>query len=124
MIQLNQVYKCNVCGNIVGVLHGAEGVLVCCKKEMILQEENIVDASREKHVPVIEKIENGFRVKIGEINHPMGEGHYIEWIEILVDGRVIRKNLDPGDEAIADFCTEAQVATARAYCNLHGLWKK
>ena len=120
----NEVYKCSVCGNIVTVLHVGGGTLVCCGQEMVKQEENTVDAAVEKHVPVIEKIEGGFRVKIGEVEHPMIPEHYIEWIEVIADGRRYVKYLKPGDKPEAEFMIEAESVLAREYCNLHGLWKK
>lgn len=123
MIKLNEVYKCAVCGNIVEVVNAAGGNLVCCGQPMKLQAENTVEASLEKHVPVITKIENGFRVTVGSVLHPMSPEHHIEWIELITDEKVYRKYLQPGDEPIADFCIGFEVITARAYCNLHGLWK-
>jgi superoxide reductase len=123
MTKLGEVYKCSVCGNIVVVVHASEGELVCCKKPMELMKENTVDASREKHVPVIEKTENAVKVKIGSVPHPMEENHYIEWIELMADGRSYRKFLSPGDAPEADFEITAQDIKARAYCNVHGLWQ-
>ncbi|MEI6040419.1 MAG: desulfoferrodoxin [Candidatus Berkelbacteria bacterium] len=120
----NQVYKCGICGNMVEVLHVGGGTLVCCGQNMDLQEANTVDAAAEKHVPVIEKTETGFKVKIGEIAHPMTEEHFIEWIELIVDNEVMRVDLKPGDAPEAVFETNAEKVTARAYCNLHGLWEK
>ena len=123
MTELNQVYKCNICGNIVEMVHTGAGQLVCCGEPMVLQKENMVDASQEKHVPVIEKTEKGFKVKIGAVSHPMEEAHYIEWIEVVANGKIYRKMLKPGDEPMAEFCIESEKITARAYCNLHGLWQ-
>ncbi|MDD5489142.1 MAG: desulfoferrodoxin [Candidatus Moranbacteria bacterium] len=123
MTEQNQIYKCAKCGNIVEVLHPGGGELVCCGEPMARQIENTVDAAVEKHVPVIEKTEKGVRVKVGSVPHPMEEAHYIEWIEILADGKAYRKYLKPGDAPEAEFCVEAEDITAREYCNLHGLWK-
>ncbi|MBP8960503.1 MAG: desulfoferrodoxin [Bacteroidales bacterium] len=126
MIKQKQIYKCSVCGNIVEVLHVGGGQLVCCGKPMVLMVENTVDASKEKHVPVIEKTATGVRVKIGSQPHPMEEKHYIEWIEIIVDGRSCKKFLKPGDKPEAEFPTGAtgvENIEAREYCNIHGLWK-
>jgi superoxide reductase len=117
------IYKCEVCGNIVEVLHAGDGELVCCGQPMKQFKENTVDASKEKHVPVIEKIENGFKVKIGSVAHPMEEKHYIEWIEAIADGRAYRQFLKPGDAPEAVFKIDAVNITAREYCNMHGLWK-
>jgi len=118
-----EVYKCNVCGNIVEVIHVGGGELVCCGKPMVLQVENTVDASKEKHVPVIEKTSDGYKVKVGSVPHPMEEKHYIEWIELSADGVAYRKFLKPGDAPEAEFCIQASKVEAREYCNLHGLWK-
>jgi len=123
MTELNQIYKCAKCGNIVGVLHPGGGELVCCGEPMARQIENTVDAAVEKHVPVIEKTEKGVKVKVGSVPHPMEEAHYIEWIEILADGKAHRKFLKPGDTPEAEFCIEADNIVAQEYCNLHGLWK-
>ncbi|AMM39982.1 Desulfoferrodoxin [Candidatus Desulfofervidus auxilii] len=118
-----QIYKCEVCGNIVEVLHEGKGELVCCGQPMKLYEENTVDAAKEKHVPVIEKIEGGFKVKVGSVTHPMEEKHYIEWIEVIVDGKAYRQFLKPGEIPEAVFNIEAEKIIAREYCNLHGLWR-
>ena len=122
MVEQNQIYKCATCGNIVEVVHVGGGTLVCCGQPMVLQTENTVDAALEKHVPVIEKIEGGVKVKIGSVPHPMEESHYIEWIEVMAGDKVLRKYLNPGDAPEAEFEIEGEV-TAREYCNLHGLWK-
>ena len=123
MTKLNQIYKCNICNNIVEVVHTGVGELVCCGQPMELQKENTVDAAKEKHVPVIEKTDTGAKIKIGSDLHPMEAEHYIEWIEVIQDGQVYRKFLKPGDKPEAEFEVEASNITARAYCNLHGLWK-
>lgn len=123
MAQKLEIYKCEVCGNIVEVLHGGKGELVCCDKPMNLIKANTVDAAKEKHVPVTEKIEGGVKVKLGDIAHPMEEKHYIEWIEIIADGKAYRQFLNPGKAPEATFNVEADQVTARGYCNLHGLWK-
>jgi len=118
-----QVYKCELCGNIVEVVHAGPGELVCCGESMVLLEENTVDAAVEKHVPVIEKTDHGIKVTVGSIPHPMEESHYIEWIEVIADGKAYREFLNPGDSPEALFCVEADTITAREYCNLHGHWK-
>ena len=123
MTEKNEVYKCNVCGNIVEVLHTGKGELVCCNQPMQLMKENTVDAATEKHVPVLEKTEKGVKVKVGSIPHPMEEAHYIEWIEVIADGKVYRKFLNPDDVPEAEFEVTAENIIAREYCNLHGLWK-
>jgi superoxide reductase len=123
MTQLKQVYKCQICGNIVEVLHTGVGELVCCGQPMNLQVENTVDAALEKHVPVIEKIDGGVLVKVGEVAHPMTDEHHIEWIEIHTANKIYRKYLNPGDTPEARFYLDEEVLMAREYCNLHGLWK-
>jgi superoxide reductase len=123
MTELGQVYKCSVCGNIVVVVHASDGELVCCQKPMELMKENTVDASKEKHVPVIEKTDGAVKVKVGSVPHPMEEKHYIEWIELIADGRSYRKFLSPGEAPEADFEITAKDIKARAYCNVHGLWQ-
>ena len=123
MAEKLQVYKCDKCGNIVEVLHGGKGDLVCCDEPMRLFVENTVDAAKEKHVPVVEKIADGFKVKVGEVAHPMEEKHYIEWIEVIADGKAYRQFLNPGEAPEATFMIEAEQVTAREFCNLHGLWK-
>ena len=117
------IYKCEVCGNIVEVLHEGAGELVCCNQPMTLLVENTVDASQEKHVPVIEKTADGYRVTVGSVRHPMEEKHYIEWISLCAGGKTYRKYLNPGDEPVAEFCIDASEVTAHELCNLHGLWK-
>lgn len=123
MAEQLQVYKCEACGNIVEVLHGGDGELVCCGKPMVLLKENTVDAAKEKHVPVIEKVEGGYKVKVGSVAHPMEEKHYIEWVELIADGKAYRQFLKPGQAPEAIFKIDAAKVTAREYCNLHGLWK-
>jgi len=118
-----EIYKCEACGNIVEVLHGGDGELVCCGEPMKLMVENKVDAAKEKHVPVIEKISGGVKVKVGSVAHPMEDKHYIEWIEIIADGKAYRQFLKSGEKPEASFQGTADKIQARAYCNLHGLWK-
>jgi len=122
MANVLEVYKCDLCGNIVEVLHGGGGELVCCGEPMKLLQENTVDASREKHVPVIEKGPDSITVKVGGVPHPMEEKHYIEWIEIVADGNAYRRFLKPGESPEAVFRVTAGKVTAREYCNIHGLW--
>jgi len=117
-----EVYKCNLCGNIIEVLHPGVGKLVCCGQPMELLEEKTEDVGREKHVPVIEETEKGIRVKVGSVPHPMEEKHYIEWIEVIANGKVYRKFLKPGEKPEAEFSVSGKVV-AREYCNIHGLWK-
>lgn len=123
MTEVGQVYRCGVCGNIVELIHPGKGTLVCCGKPMEMQTENTVDASREKHVPMIEKVDGGFKVTVGSVPHPMEDKHYIEWIELQADDRILRRYLKPGMPPEAVFTCGADRFTARAYCNLHGHWK-
>ena len=118
-----QVYKCEKCGNIVEVIHAGKGTLVCCGKPMELFTENSVDASKEKHVPVVAKANGGLKVQVGSIPHPMEEKHYIEWIEVIAGDEADRRFLNPGESPEASFCSGGEGVTVRAYCNLHGLWK-
>ncbi len=123
MTALLQVYKCELCGNMVEVIHEGPGTLSCCNKPMTHLEEGSTDAALEKHVPVIEKIDNGYKVTVGSVEHPMVDAHYIEWIELVGDGIAYRKFLKPGDKPVATFNVEADKVTAREFCNLHGVWK-
>jgi superoxide reductase len=123
MIMKAQVYKCEVCGNIVTVLHAGDGTLVCCDQPMTLLAENSVDASQEKHVPVVEKIAGGVIVHVGSVEHPMTPEHHIEWIEVQTYDKVYRKSLVPGEKPVATFLLTEEVVYARAFCNLHLLWK-
>jgi len=123
MAEKLEIYKCTVCGNIVEVLHGGDGVLICCGQPMEDMAEKTADQGKEKHVPVIEKISGGYKVKVGSIPHPMEEKHYIEWIELLADGKAYRQFLNPGEAPEAVFNVEAESVSAREHCNIHGLWK-
>lgn len=123
MTERLQIYKCEVCGNIVEVLHEGKGELVCCGKPMVLQVENTVDAAVEKHVPVVEIQEDGVLVKVGEVAHPMTEEHYIEWVQVIAGDRSYRIFLKPGIDPQGKFTVPREGITAREYCNLHGLWK-
>lgn len=123
MTEPKQIYRCNICGNIVEVLHAGVGQLVCCGQPMELLTEKTEDVGLEKHVPVIEKVGNKVKVKVGSVPHPMEQKHYIEWIEIITDGRVYRKFLKPRDKPEAEFEITADKIEAREYCNIHGLWK-
>jgi superoxide reductase len=118
-----EIYKCSVCGNIVEVVHASGGTLVCCGQPMNLMDEKTADAATEKHVPVIEKTDNGYKVTVGSTLHPMVDDHYIEWIELLADGKSYIQFLNPGDEPVALFAVKADNVSAREYCNKHGLWK-
>ena len=117
------VYKCSICGQMIEVLEGGGGELVCCGKPMDQLIENTVDAAKEKHVPVIEKVDGGVKVLVGSVAHPMEDKHAIQWIELIADGKAYRQFLSPGDAPEATFNVDAADVAAREYCNLHGLWK-
>lgn len=117
-----QVYKCEICGNIVQVLHAGKGELVCCDQPMKLLEEKTEEQGREKHVPVAGKTDKGINVEVGSVPHPMEEKHYIEWIEVQTDKGISTKFLNPGDEPRAEFEIEGDIVKTREYCNIHGLW--
>ena len=123
MTAQKQVYKCNVCGNIVEVLHTGKGELVCCGQPMELLQEKASDVGLEKHVPVMETTGRGIKVKVGSVPHPMEENHYIEWVEVITDGESCRQFLKPGGKPEADFEGGTRKVVAREYCNIHGLWK-
>ena len=123
MTQLRQIFKCEVCGNIVEVVHQSGGTLVCCGQPMTLLTENSKEAAVEKHIPVIEKIEDGYLVKVGAVEHPMVPEHYIEFIEVHTENKIYRKYLKPGEKPVAEFKLDEEVLYVREYCNLHGLWK-
>lgn len=123
MAKLKEIYKCDLCGHVVEVLHSGIGTLVCCGANMKLLEEQTEDSTEEYHVPIIEKINGGYKVKVGKnANHPMKKDHYIEWIELIADGVIYRKHLYPGDSPEATFMIKADHVTARELSNIHGLW--
>jgi len=127
MVELLQVYRCEVCGNIVELINVGGGTLVCCGQPMKLLAANSTDAAKEKQVPVIEKTADGYKVSVGSAPHPMEPDHYIQWIELIAsegaDTIVYRKHLKPGDKPEAFFAVKAPKVEAREYCNKHGLWK-
>lgn len=118
-----EVYKCEICGNIVEVLHEGKGELHCCGQPMKLMTENTTDAAQEKHVPIYEKTDEGIKVTIGSVEHPMEDKHYIEWIQLIVGDKSYREMLKPGQKPVAIFNVDTDNFTIREYCNLHGLWK-
>ena len=120
MTKVKEVYRCAICGNIVEIMHMAGGTLTCCGQPMELLTENTVDAAKEKHVPVA--IEGGYKVKVGSVEHPMQDNHYIEWIELVEENKIQRVHLKPGDKPEAVFYTDCKNVYAREYCNLHGHW--
>ena len=123
-MQLLEAYKCEICGNIVELIHVGGGELVCCGQPMKLQAEKTEDQGKEKHVPGVEKTARGILVKVGSVPHPMEDKHYIEWVEVLADGKAYRKFLKPGEKPEAEFELKAEGITVREYCNVHGMWRK
>jgi superoxide reductase len=122
MTKMFEVYKCEVCGNITKVVHNSGGLLVCCGKPMILQQEKTTDQGKEKHVPVIEKSASGIVVKVGSVPHPMEETHYLEWVDVRTGENVYVRSFKPGEKPETEFCIADTNVKARAYCNVHGLW--
>jgi len=122
MTQKLQVYKCEICGNIVEMLHEGQGQLVCCGQPMKLLEAKTQEEGKEKHLPVIEKLDNGIKVLVGSVPHPMEEKHYIEWVEVISNGKAYRQFLKPGDKPEATFNVETTSIQVREYCSIHGLW--
>ncbi|MFW6285589.1 MAG: desulfoferrodoxin [Nanoarchaeota archaeon] len=125
--KLNEIYKCEVCGNIVKILNTGEGELVCCNQPMQIQEENTINTSKEKHVPFIKIQDDIIYIQIGETMHPMEEKHYIEWIEVITDNDItLKKQLNPNQKPKAEFIIpiNSQILQVRAYCNIHKLWSK
>ena len=123
MVEKLQVYKCDICGNMVEVLNVGGGTLTCCGKPMTLLTENTVDAAVEKHIPVAEEKDGELLVKVGEVEHPMLTEHFIQWVEVITkDGQVLRKHLNAGEKPVATFQDNGDVDRVREYCNLHGLW--
>ncbi len=123
MTKMLEIYKCEKCGNIVEIYHEADGDLVCCGENMMLLEEKTADKTTEKHVPIVEAVDGGYKVTVGSTLHPMLETHYIEWIQLVTEKQVLTQFLKPGDEPIAVFKTADKVLYAREYCNIHSLWK-
>ncbi len=124
-MQLNQLYKCNVCGNVVELTHIGGGQLVCCGQPMQLLEPKSLEEGTEKHLPVLEPTANKLVVKIGSVPHPMEESHYIVFVEVLEkSGKICRKYLKPNNlpQVEFDITDSNQVDLVRSYCNIHGLW--
>lgn len=124
MAKRGEIYKCPVCGNVVEIINAGGGTLVCCDKPMIHVEENTVDAAHEKHIPVVEKTDDGLvKVQVGSVEHPMQPEHYIMWIEVITESKVYKKYLNPGEKPEASFKIHEEIIAVREYCNIHGLWK-
>lgn len=126
MTKIKQVYKCEICGNIVEVLHSGPGELVCCGKSMtLLIEKNKEEGFEEKHLPKISQEGEDLKIQIGEVLHPMTKEHHIEWIEIQTNNKIIRKVFDPEETPLTliSCLNISNIQKIRAYCNLHGLWE-
>ena len=122
--KIGEVYKCSICGNIVEVNHVGGGELVCCGKPMDLLIENTEDIGQEKHIPIVSKIDNNIKIKVGEIEHPMTVDHHIEWIELITGDQHYKRFLSPSDKPeITIKMNISGEVIIREYCNLHGLWK-
>ncbi len=125
MVKQNGIYKCEVCGNVISIIEAKDVDIMCCNQPMTLLEEKTQDEGKEKHVPIVETIEGGVKVKVGEVPHPMEETHYIELIQLIKDNNIIiEKRLKPTDKPEAGFCCLADTENlkARILCNIHGLW--
>ena len=123
--KVGEVYKCEVCGNVVSIIEEGPGTLVCCNTDMILLEEQTIEKEgNEKHVPVVEIEGNKVIVKVGNVEHPMEENHFIEMIQLLRNNKLVaEKRLFPNDKPKAEFFIEnPDNIRARALCNMHGLW--
>ena len=123
MTNLFEIYKCDVCKNIVEVVDSSDGILVCCDQNMKLLKPKTEDKGNEKHVPIIEKTDKGYKVIVGKVLHPMEDEHFIEWIELIEGKKSYQKFLKPKDQPIAFFETDAKEVIAREHCNIHGLWE-
>jgi len=119
---VNEIYKCEICGNVIEMLHNAGVNPVCCGQDMVRLKEKSEDVGKEKHVPIVEKTETGIKVKVGSIEHPMEEKHFIEWIEVVSGGKIYKEFLKPIMKPEAEFCIK-EFDLVRIYCNIHGLWK-
>jgi superoxide reductase len=124
MTKLREIYKCMICGNVIEVVHEGAPSLVCCGQPMNKLEAKTKDQGQEKHVPVIEETGRGIRIRVGSIEHPMEEKHYIKFIEVLTNDKVLRAELKSGMKPAAEFVvSKAEVVEVREYCTVHDLWK-
>jgi superoxide reductase len=126
MTEKKQIYRCNICGNIIEVLQIGTGELNCCNQAMKILKEKTGDIGPEKHIPIIEKTDAGVKIKVGKLPHPMKDEHCIEWVEIISDNRIYRNYLLPGDPPEVEFDVKIEdinQVRARQYCSIHGLWK-
>ncbi|MGI5897543.1 MAG: desulfoferrodoxin [Candidatus Dojkabacteria bacterium] len=125
MTERHQIYKCEICGNIVEVTHEGAGTLVCCRKNMDLMVEKKEEEGNEKHLPSVSFEREKLVVKVGEVEHPMEEAHFIEWIEVIDGDNSQKVYLKPADSPKAEFTvSKNESLRIRSYCNLHGLWEK
>ncbi len=119
---MSEIYKCDVCGQVIQVLNKSAGTLVCCNKPMRLLQEKTIDAGSEKHVPIIKQEGSNVEVRIGSIPHPMTTEHYIQWIKIITTREEQLIKLKPGDEPIINTTINGEIIKVNAYCNKHELW--
>ncbi len=128
MTEKLDLYKCNICGNFVEVVFSGEGELVCCGQPMekLVAKKHTEEMLDEKHVPVLEKTENGYDIRVGSVIHPMEENHYITFIEAISNDKkyVKRKYLEPHEQPILNLKCSCDKVVAREFCNIHGLWIK
>jgi len=126
MTENKEVYRCNICGNIVEVLHLGTGKLICCENQMELLKEKEEGTGSEKHLPVLEETDKGIKIKVGSLPHPMEDNHCIEWVEVIADNKIYRKVFKPGDKPEAEFDIkpgDVEQIELREYCSIHGLWR-
>lgn len=116
------IYRCEVCGNIVVKIKNGGGTLSCCGKPMVKLEANTVEASTEKHIPVVTNEDGRIKVTVGSVLHPSLPEHYIEWIALVTEDQIQLTYLKPGMDPVAEF-EEVRTGTVYEYCNIHGLWK-
>lgn len=124
MTNVLKLYRCSICGNLISMMEDHGPVPVCCGKNMKLVEENTVDASLEKHIPIVFRNGRDVNISVGSLPHPMDSIHYIEWIIMITDcgsyGRTLRPGNDPSVNFIID--ENEKIKGVYAYCNIHGLW--
>ncbi|MBQ1919566.1 MAG: desulfoferrodoxin FeS4 iron-binding domain-containing protein [Selenomonas sp.] len=124
----SRFYRCNVCGNLIGLIHDGKGELVCCGQGMQELTANTTDAAQEKHVPVVayDQAAGVLKVTVGSVEHPMTQEHFIEWIHVQTKQGGLMRHLTPEDKPMAVFrlAEGDEPVAVFEYCNLHGLWKK
>ena len=120
----SKFFICEHCGNLVEVINDARVPMICCGQKMTKLEAGVVEASHEKHIPVVKVDGNTVVVEIGSVAHPMTAEHSIEWVYLQTEAGGQRKDLKPNDAPAVSFALQGEKPVAvYAYCNLHGLWK-